>query len=298
MPSHPITYLYPTLSSIRPSTQLYKNSSIQFSVIRNQLSISSWLALGAFFQCILLMLPIRNYLIALPTISLLLYRITLTALQSYGYLDNPYANGILPGNTTVVFPTDGSSELKPGNSKICVVILGAKSNHPLGIFAPTMGKVGQHFQALTEELEANAADWGYLGGSTSINASDGRATSNQLVNIMYFRSKEHVSRFAHGRAHMKTWMWWHEMEKKEKEQRAKGSKAHGFDWVSVNHEIYEAEGGAWEVSYLNTAPTGLAATSYPVETEDKNGKSVSWGSAVVQAVRSLKTSKGRMGVPN
>lgn len=267
------------------------------SVIRNQLSISSWLALGALLQCILFLLPIRTYLIALPTISLLLYRMTLTLLQSFGYLENPYAAGILPGNTTVIFPSSQSPELKSGNSKICVVILGARSNHPLGIFAPTMGKIGDHFVALTQELEANAAQWGYLGGSTSINASDGRTTSNQLVNIMYFRSKEDVARFAHGAAHMSTWKWYNEMVAAEKAARATGSKVHGFAWVSVSHEIYEAEGGAWEVSYLNTAPTGLAATSFPVEMEGKDGeKGVMWGKPVVQAVSGLKSSMGRMGV--
>jgi len=299
--SQPPTHLFPTLHSIRPSSELFKNPAINLSILRNQLTISSWLALGALLQCFLFSLPIRNYLAALPTIALLSYRIILTFLQSYNYIENPYAAGIIPGHTSVIFPSSSDTTptaLHPGATKICIVILGARSYHPLGALAPTFQKVGQHFQTLATYLETNAAETGYLGASTSINASDGGSTSNQLVNIMYFRSKEHVARFAHGEAHMQAWKWWGELEKEEKARRAVGWKGHGADWVSISHEVLEADAGAWEAVYVNTKPTGLAATWAGVGGEGEGGKEEGrrWVSPVVVAGGGvLKTSKGRMG---
>jgi len=298
------THFFPTLHTTRPASELIaNNTSLGLSVLRNQLSISSWLALGALLQCILFSLPgIRNYLAALPTITLLLYRITLTFLQSYNYIQNPAAEGIIPGHTTTIFPPQSSSStandtttLTPGANKICIVILGARSHHPLGIFALSFKAVGDHFRTLTAHLEANAASTGFLGASTSINASDGGSTSNQLVTILYFRSKEDVSRFAHGAAHMTAWKWWGQAEKEEKQRKEKGWKGHGLDWVGLSHEVFEAERGSWEALYVNMKPTGLGATWAQIEGGKEEGEGRAWKSPVVMANGGLKTSKGRMG---
>lgn len=112
---------------------------------------------------------------------------------------------------------------------------------------------------------------------------------------MYFRSKEDVSRFAHGAAHVAAWKWWGEAEKEEKGRREKGWKGHGLDWVGLSHEVFEAERGCWEALYVNMKPTGLGATWARVENGKVEGEGGAWKSPVVLANGGLKTSKGRMG---
>jgi hypothetical protein len=46
---------------------------------------------------------------------------------------------------------------RPGSEKIAVLLLGAKSNHPLGIFAPDFNTVGSYLQKMTKELENDPA---------------------------------------------------------------------------------------------------------------------------------------------
>lgn len=40
-----------------------------------------------------------------------------------------------------------------GKQKIAVLILGAKSNHPLGFFAPDFSKVGDYLKKMSDFLE-------------------------------------------------------------------------------------------------------------------------------------------------
>jgi hypothetical protein len=74
-------------------------------------------------------------------------------LITYGVIPNPYLAGAIPKKSTAqVMDRDGNFS-GPGKEKIAVLMLGAKSNHPLGVFAPDFGYVGKLLQKMTAELE-------------------------------------------------------------------------------------------------------------------------------------------------
>jgi len=109
--------------------------------------------MGAAFQTLLVLLPIPTAYALSPAITLLVLRLTHTILITYGVIPNPYlANAIPKKSTAQVMDRDGNFS-GPGKEKIAVLLLGAKSNHPLGIFAPDFGHTGELLQKMTAELE-------------------------------------------------------------------------------------------------------------------------------------------------
>lgn len=85
---------------------------------------------------------------------LLGYRTLHTALITYNIIPNPYLEGVVPRKAAALpFGEDGEQQA-PGEGKIAVLLLAAKSNHPLGAFAPGhFGKIGDYLARMTGELE-------------------------------------------------------------------------------------------------------------------------------------------------
>jgi hypothetical protein len=69
---------------------------------------------------------------------------------------------ILKKTTAQVRHKDGNWSAKNGASgeKIVVLLLGFKSNHPFGIFAPGFKEIGDYFRRMSVELSEGAADNG------------------------------------------------------------------------------------------------------------------------------------------
>ena len=88
------------------------------------------------------------------------------------------------------------------------------------------------------------------------------------------------------------WNWWSNLKREEAAARKAGkSGIGGSQWVSLGHEVYEAEGGAWEIMNENSSPFCLAAAV--VEREDEQGNRM-WGSAMVDANAGvMRSAKGR-----
>lgn len=61
-------------------------------------------------------------------------------------------DSIIKKSTAQVLDRDGDYN-GPGQENIAILLLSAKSNHPLGIFSPDYGKVNDFLIAMTEELE-------------------------------------------------------------------------------------------------------------------------------------------------
>ena len=104
-----------------------KTSFLAF--IRDSLSLTTWLLLGAWLQCVLFfMIPSRITL--LPSTILLLMRVVQTCLVHFGLVRNKRLDGI-PGRTKVTAQipnADGSVPENPSDKEIVVFIIGAKSN--------------------------------------------------------------------------------------------------------------------------------------------------------------------------
>jgi heme-degrading monooxygenase HmoA len=273
--------LQPT--SYRPKSQGGRTPKLRqfFDILQITFSISTWLLLGGIVQgSILLIHP--KIISLLPAIFLLLIRLIDNCLMAFNLKKNIYMTGVIKNKVAgVSIDSNGQPTAKP--DKIAVLLLGAKSNHPFGVFAPGFDKLGDYLAKMLKDLDANAAAKGFL-GQTVYTRRDERGAL-EINNIMYWKDLASIHEFAHSPLHREAWQWWEATLKEH-------------DYIGINHEIYEAESGAWETLYGNFQPTGYGATSHLMN----NGKLESgvvpdqWVSPLVDANRGkLARSSGRLG---
>lgn len=271
-------------SATRPKMQTDRDASIlDFTkAISHNLSLPTLLGIGAVSQTLLILLLPTRYAV-LPAFLYLIFTTIDTALITYNIKPNPYLQDVQPGRRTALVPSEDGHEIVPGGQKVAVLILGAKSNHPLGIFAPQFAKTGKHLMRMTKLFDSADAPAGIM-GSTAFERRDGRGATEFSI-VSYWRSIEDLLEFAHGPVHREAWQWW------EKELKLN-------DYVGICHEIFEADAGAWENVYVNFQPTLMGATSFL----RKGGKNVEgvvddeWITPLLDASRGkLAKSSGRMG---
>lgn len=205
------------------------------------------------------------------------YQVLKTVLQTLGLIHNPYMDAVIDGRTVPVFPDENGHRSQPGDTEICAIILAARSNHPLGMFAEGYKDVGMYFGQMLEQLERESTKYGYLGGSRWISSAD-RAVSSETMNIIYFDSLESLHAYAHGPLHTEAMEWWTKTVDKH-------------HYLAIMHEVFVCPNNCWEGIYMNYHPTGLGATRKEVTID---GKKV-WMNPLVQGRGRLTYSKGRMG---
>jgi hypothetical protein len=260
--------MFITATSNRPKIT---NTKQQF--MRDQLSITTWLATGALFQSLAFLLVGR--IAFLPAVSYLLYTLANTSAAAAGLAHNPLMDGVVPTKFSSSFPnSQGTYGSKPASSDLVVFHIGFRNNHPLGIFAPGVKQIGDYFRQMMIDLEAHDEEFGLMGATNWLNAS-ARTTQNETLVVAYFKTVEGVHAFAHSDFHMGAWKWWN---------------AHVKDWphMSIYHELYHVQAGDWETIHANSHVGGLPSAR--VKTDDGL-----WVSPMVDASRGLlKTSAGRM----
>lgn len=214
------------------------------NVFRDQLTISSWLLLGASVQCSLVAIfGARIWIVGLPILVLVL-RFVRAVLQVYGVLHNPHMDHVISGRTTCHFPSpDGSYSGSPADQSLAVLLITARSNHPFGLFAPGFRQAGEYFGKCVAWLEEDASSRGYLGSTQWLNSGD-RKTSNHIMMVIYFRSTEDIHAFAHHAIHRAPWKWWNQSAK-------------GLQHISLTHENFQTQKGAWENVFHNSSPIHL-----------------------------------------
>lgn len=249
------------------------------SLLLNNFSISTWLAAGACAQSILF-LTLPRLVALLPAAILLFLRLAKGALITQGYIHNTYTDGAFLHKSTAPIPNDdGSISEKPADKGLVVFILGANSNHPMGLFAPGFKSLGDYFQNMWNDAEANREKWGYLGKATTMPMAT--AGGNVLVTISYWKSIEHLHAFAHGPTHRLGWDWWAAQNKK-------------YPHIGIMHETYGVPAGGWENIYQNFQPFGMAQIKYPVK-DPKEGTSKLVGTIMQAKGSKWKTMTTRMG---
>lgn len=88
-----------------------------------------------------------------PAIILLAIHILDVFLITKGFKPNPYLKNVIFKKSTPQV-LDEHGELKgPGQEKVAILLLGAKSNHPLGIFGPDYKTVDTFITKMSEQLE-------------------------------------------------------------------------------------------------------------------------------------------------
>lgn len=247
------------------------------NIVRDQLSISTWLALGAIAQGALY-LTLGRVALVIPA-TLLFWRILDAFLQANGYRHNPHMDGVINNKFSAQLP-DRSGEFgnKPANGEVVVFLLGFSSNHPFGLLAPGAKETADYFYKMNDELKDNSEKYGIMGSASWLGAG-GRSTSNELMTTYYFKSLQHLHDFSMSEIHREGWQWYN-----------KTIKEHPH--LAIWHEVFRAPSGNWESIYANSAPTSLAATRHRITNEKGEAK---WQSPVVDAKRGvLKSSAGRM----
>jgi hypothetical protein len=125
-------------------------------ILASNFRLSTILLIGACLECLLVLLVPHLYALT-PVVVLLTIRLLDTILVTFGLRKNPYLQDALMKKTTAQVPdVDGEFPSDPAGEKIVSLLLGAKSNHPLGIFAPNYVQTADYMTKMSELLDAEA----------------------------------------------------------------------------------------------------------------------------------------------
>ncbi|OGM47956.1 hypothetical protein ABOM_002776 [Aspergillus bombycis] len=226
---------------------------------RDNLTLSTWLLLGGLLQGLAVMVFSTYALI--PTILILLYRTTDHLLMAANITRNRYMDGVIQTKFSAQAPnTDGTFGKELASESIVVFHLGARSNHPLGLLAPGFPELNRQVIAMNREMNSNPVKYGLLGSSAWIKQDD--SAGNDVMSIYYLRDYDALHRFAHGSLHVEGMRWWTEIVK-------------DHPHIAIYHETYIVPKGKWENIYINSKPTGMGETWFPVVEEGKGESGVS-----------------------
>lgn len=252
--------------------------------LRENFSVSTWLLIGALLQSLLVFVIPRLYAF-LPVFLILAARFSDSLAITCGLKRNHYMDDAVLHRVSPQIPDqDGNFHDDSSNEKVVVFMLGAKSNHPLGIFAPNFKETGDFLNNMTKALEQNSVENGFYGGSTW--SSQDKNGANEFLFLSYWRSTEDIHNFAYQPVHRAAWDWWN------------ASSDGKLDHIGINHEIFEVDRHHWEGVYINFQPTLLGATTYLRKGDKMVGGRVDdqWISPLIDARRGkLRTSAGRLG---
>lgn len=263
-------------SPVRPWDYRDAARATQYSIFRDSFKLTTWLALGACLQALLSYLLPPAFAVA-PVSLLLTYRVLRPILAHQSLIRHKQMDGVFLGKHTVQSPLkDGGLSANSSENAVAILILAARSNHALGIFGPGYRDVSLYINGMIEDLWKNANDHGFLGQTTWIAANE-RYTNNQVMVLCYFRSMEHLHRYAHGSLHSKAWRWWN---------RTTAKHPH----LSIMHEMYHAPKGHWENIFINNHMTGIASPHAMANVPEN-----AFWPLVDASQGSLRTQTGRLG---
>ena len=192
-------------------------------------------------------LPYRNLTLILPAVLVIGYKIVYAMLMTFGIVPNPRMSNVIPYRTAPIIPSDKGQQTQAGEETVCAIVLGVVSHHPLGMLGPGFKEVGDRFDAMVDEMSAEATKHGFLGASAWVGAAE-RTTGNEYMSILYFENEHYLHQYAHGPMHTKAMQWWREVEEK-------------IPHVGIMHEVFACPKRSWEGIYLNYHPTGEYSVS-------------------------------------
>ncbi|KAL2410877.1 Monooxygenase [Exophiala dermatitidis] len=272
-------------STERPKSQSrWPSASRQFAyALRENFSLSTWLLLGALLQSIVVFVVPLLYA-TVPLILVLGARVVDAMAVTWGWKKNPMLEGALLHRVSPQIPDeDGNFHEGAAEEKVVVFLLGAKANHPLGIFSPNMNTISGFLTGMISNLDDTAIENGFYGGSNWTNQDKNGAT--EFLFLSYWRSTEDIHKYAYSPLHREAWDWWNKTIKQN-------------DHIGINHEIFEVDRKHWEAIYVNFQPTLLGATTYLRKGDKMMGGTVDdqWISPLLDARRGkLRSSAGRLG---
>ncbi|KAJ5892006.1 uncharacterized protein N7473_008234 [Penicillium subrubescens] len=237
----PMTNLEPLLA---PSTERIRTKwDLQSNLLRDNFTLKTWLLLGAVLQGLITLVFQSSYTV-LPPFLMLLFLFVKTSLMTLGFIENPQMAGVIAGKFTALLPDrSGVFSGQAADQNVTLIILAARSNHPMGIFGPGFQVLGDYMNRMQAQLANNALQYNYILlsvwsvrlstfhnidlGATSWLGIGERSTANQLMFATYFRTLEDVHAYAHSQLHREAWNWWNDI-----------TKSHPH--LSIMHEVYQA----------------------------------------------------------
>jgi hypothetical protein len=173
---------------------------VRVQMIRDQFTITTWLCLGALIQGSLFLAAGR--LALAPAALVITYKVLLTYAKCVGFVHNDYMDGVITKKFAGALPNEsGDFGSKPAADGVAVLLIGARSNSPLGMLGSGYKQLGDLFDGMVRDLDKRSEEYGFLGATSWLNFSD-RSTSSELMTVCYFRSVEGIHQFAHDPLHM------------------------------------------------------------------------------------------------
>lgn len=279
----PLVPPYPILNgpSQRP-VALPKQERTMFPVVRDSMTLTSWLLLGGLLQGLLLL--ILGPMALIPTVLILLYRTVDHLLMAYNITPNRYLTGVISARYSAQAPNaDGTFGMDPASQSIVVFHLGTRSNHPFGPLAPGVPELVRRAIAMNRAMAADPVKYGLLGLSHWIKQES--VAGNEIMTVFYLRDYESLHRFAHDELHMEGVRWYLKYAKQ-------------YPHIAIYHETYLVPKGQWENIYANSKPTGIGDTWFPVARKDDAGSVTQFVRPIVD-IRSgpLRSASRRLNLP-
>lgn len=252
--------------------------------MKTQFRMDTIMVFGALIQAVIsAILPLRYAFV--PAGFLIASKIFTMYAMKTGLMKNTYMDGVIMSKYSAQFPDkSGDFGNQPARDSMCVFLIGARNNSPIGLLHKGNKKLGEYMNAMQEELKADPEKHGLLG--TSAWTGTEREASPAVMLVMYFKSAADVHRYAHGELHRKGWTWWYNNIKDLGE-------------ISIFHELYEVPSGNYETIYDHMPPMLAAATQHKLNIKTDQGVQAAYMNPSVDARKGLlKSSRGRMSRSN
>ena len=219
------------------------------ALFKSLLSIRSMVGAGMILA-LLLPVKIAMVLAALMTLPQLLRTIG----QHFGFIQDPLRKlrPVLRGRYAAKIEGD-----------FCVFHIGVALNGLIP--SKEMKKIGDAFDAMTRELEADPEKYGYLGSENYVSTNP---STDVALTVQYWRSREHLNAYAreHMAEHFPAMLW--------SSQIMKQSAHCGF-----YHESFTVRAGDYEAVYINCPRVLLGKAAMLVPATGRN-----------------RTARGRLGI--
>lgn len=111
----------------------------------------------------------------------LVYKLGRTILMTAGVIPNPYMSGAILERVAPIMPTSKGDQSTPAGEGICAIMLAARCNHPLGLFAPGFKEVGDYMQRMQKQLSDEATPNGFLGSNAWMSNNDPYEPSETML---------------------------------------------------------------------------------------------------------------------
>jgi len=121
-------------------------------------SLTTLILVGARLEATLaLVFPTHPSIYLLPPFFLLLAQLTHSLLIHFSLISNPYLCDVFFGRRTAIVPDQNGIINDTGKENVTIVLLGAKSNHPFGVFAPEFLKTFKWLDLMSKSFDGTDA---------------------------------------------------------------------------------------------------------------------------------------------